>query len=413
MKSSTCLYPVPAKTAKPAFLGNTTKSPSPPLFDLDGAPTLPVLAAKGDIVYAADQVAFRAERYALQAVVRGVLPNSRTANCCRSLSYGAVCVPVVFSPTRKRAAFRNLQLCASVWACPVCSVKISEQRRTDLVAVVAAHRATGGTVLLITRTFPHSSRDRIETLTANLKKAEALYKSGPAWIRVKNKFRISGSVRSVEVTYGTNGWHPHIHELVFIEAGQADPLENDSLKLALFDRWFSACDRAGLGTPTLAHGIDVRDGTYAAKYASKWGIESELTKWHVKQGKGTSLTPFDLLRIALHSPNARAVSAARALFREYAEAFHGKRQLVYSPGLVKKYLPEAAATDEAVAGKADDDALLLGILSLAGWKQVLRVDARAALLEHASSGEWGPVVAFLNSIKGPLALTEMTLPPHS
>jgi len=33
----------------------------------------------------------------------------------------------------------------------------------------------------------------------------------------------------------------------------------------------------------MEHGLDLRDGKYADKYVSKWGIEHELTKGHVKK----------------------------------------------------------------------------------------------------------------------------------
>ena len=41
--------------------------------------------------------------------------------------------------------------------------------------------------------------------------------------------------------------------------------------------WQDACIKAGLKAPDLIHGVDVRNGTYAAKYVSKWGLE-EVTK---------------------------------------------------------------------------------------------------------------------------------------
>ena len=47
----------------------------------------------------------------------------------------------------------------------------------------------------------------------------------------------------------------------------------------------------------LIHGVDVRNGTYAAEYVSKWGLEEEVTKGHLKKGLNGSLTPFDLLRV--------------------------------------------------------------------------------------------------------------------
>ncbi|MCZ0211397.1 hypothetical protein OZK63_39230 [Streptomyces sp. UMAF16] len=310
-----------------------------------------------------------------------------------------------YSKARARASYCNLQTCASVWACPLCSAKISEHRRADLVKLVAAHRAAGGTVLLVTRTFPHYRTDRLPDLLAGLKVAEDKYRQGAPWQRLKKRFGIEGTVRAIECTYGSNGWHPHIHELVFI-APQSDTAARtgalggpqaqavpDDLRAALYTRWSSACLRAGLPLPSEEHGVDVRDGTYAAQYAAKWGIESELTKWHVKHGKAESVTPFDFLRIALQSEDAAAIAAARALFAEYAAAFKGRRQLVYSPGLRDLYDLDPEVSDEEAAAGEEPDAELLGHLEPQHWKAILQAGMRGQLLEaiNAAGGAWDAI----------------------
>ncbi|RIW97499.1 replication protein, partial [Acinetobacter baumannii] len=57
-----------------------------------------------------------------------------------------------------------------------------------------------------------------------------------------------------------------------------------------------ACEKAGLDQPSYEHGLDLRNGQKAASYVSKWGVEHEMTKGHIKKGKTDSKTPFDLLR---------------------------------------------------------------------------------------------------------------------
>jgi hypothetical protein len=254
------------------------------------------------------------------------------------------------------------------------------------MALVAAHKAAGGEVLLITRTFPHSLSQPLAGLLSQLAKAEDKYKSGEPWKRLYARFGFVGTVRAIECTYGANGWHPHIHELAFLSG----PVDHAALQAALYGRWRSAAVRAGFAAPSPAHGLDVQDGSYAAKYASKWGIESELTKWHVKVGKESSFSPFDLLRVALHDDDAEAVDAARSLFLEYAKAFHGRRQLVYSKGLREMYALEPEITDQEAAEGQDPDAELLGMLHPDHWKALLRAGLRGHLLEaiNAAGGDW-------------------------
>ena len=64
-------------------------------------------------------------------------------------------------------------------------------------------------------------------------------------------------------------------------------------------RWAFYCEKAGLGTPSYAHGIKLDDGTKASDYVTKWGLEDEMTKGHTKKAKAGGETPFDLLRAAL------------------------------------------------------------------------------------------------------------------
>lgn len=397
-----------------AVLGSIAKSPTPPLRDAFSGPLsarfLAVSGVRDALQYPASAVDARVERFALQSVARSILPKSRTAACLRNRLKGAPAVGVKYSKARARASYCNLQTCGSVWSCPCCAAKISEHRRAELTALVKAHRAAGGVVLLATRTFAHTAFDSLAGLLAGLKVAEDKYRSGAPAKRLREAFGIVGTVRSVECTYGQHGWHPHIHELVFLRAD----VDHDALRAAMYSRWHSACTRAGLPLPSEAHGVDVRDGTYAAQYAAKWGLEHELTKWHSKKGRGASLTPFDLLRVALetHSDEARAgaCTAARSLFSEYATCFKGKRQLVYSPGLRALYLTDPEITDEEAAAGQEPDAELLGTLTPEQWSAVLRSGFRAHLLEvlTAARGDWSAAAVVLGealAYKGPRRYT--------
>ena len=53
-------------------------------------------------------------------------------------------------------------------------------------------------------------------------------------------------------------------------------------------QWQDACIKAGAKAPDLIHGVDVRNGTYAAKYVSKWGLEEEVTRDILKGSKRLS-----------------------------------------------------------------------------------------------------------------------------
>ena len=154
--------------------------------------------------------------------------------------------------------------------------------------------------------------------------------------------------------------------------------------------------KAGLGSPSFQHGIDLRDGSFANNYVAKWGLEDEMTKGHIKKGKAGGETPFDLLRAVLADKEDKQ---AAALFAEFAKAFKGKRQLSWSNGLKAKFnLVEK--NDEELAAELEDSAELLGLLTPDQWRDVLKVKARATVLELAAAAGWPAVQKFLEFIDG-------------
>ena len=90
---------------------------------------------------------------------------------------------------------------------------------------------------------------------------------------------------------------------------------------------------------------------------------------------------------------------AAALFAEFAKAFKGKRQLSWSNGLKAKFnLVEK--NDEELAAELEDNAELLGLISPDEWRDVLKVKARATVLELAAAAGWPAVKKFLAFIDG-------------
>jgi hypothetical protein len=348
----------------------------------------------GEIVHESgqfDPVAARLERFALQSAARRILPNSRTAKCLRLRRKDKACVEVWRSVGEHGAAsFGGLQTCASVWACPVCAAKISERRRVELLSAIEAHEATGGQVLLITLTNPHHVGDSLPVLLAGQQKAMSRFNSTKAALAMWDWMGCVGTVRAWEVTHGVNGWHPHFHLLAFVRPY----IDLDAVRARVYGVWATACRLAGLPVPSFEHGADVRDGSEAASYASKWGLDHEMTKGHMKKARAIKgRSPFDLLRSYLHDNDKQAA----ALFREYAEAFHRKHQLEWSKGLKDRF-GVGKESDEDVAARQDDKAELLGRIELEDWRRVLVFDLRGEVLELARQG-WEPVQRLLDGLR--------------
>jgi hypothetical protein len=318
----------------------------------------------------------RAERFALKSVVGRLLPESRTSKCMRWQVPGQQ-TSIHLSTEHRRAFFSGLQVCASVWACPVCAAKISERRRVELVSAIATAKAMSLQVHLLTLTVPHGLGDDVRVVLARILEAWKKTTHGRAGQGIRAAFQIRGMIRALEVTHGKNGFHPHLHVLVF-SAGSHSPQDFQS---AFSPLWQKVCIAAGLSSPSDEHGCKVSDGSYAARYASKWGLESEMTKNHLKKGKSGSRSPWDFLRDVFEKRDSHEKSAA--LFRVYAAAFKGRRQLVWSVGLRDLLGLGVVATDEEIADQIQDEAVVLAQITPEEWSAILRTKSECLILEIA------------------------------
>lgn len=380
----------PELLEKGSYLGISAKSSSAP-FDSVDISTGEMLLTGSEY----DPTSTRLERFALQSASRKILRYSkvsRVARCLRVKRKDSD-IEVYRSIEHQTASFGGLQTCASVWVCPPCAAKISERRRVELLHAIEQHKANGGDVLLLTLTNPHHLGDKLADVLDGQKQALVYFNSVRAAKRLYDSIGCIGQVRALEVTHGrlraiNNGWHPHYHILLFVRSG----LDLDALRRTFYDRWSSSCVKAGLKAPSFAHGVRLDDGSKAARYASKWGLESEMTKGHTKKAKDGE-TPFDLLRAFLFDDDKQAA----ALFREFAETFKGKRQLFWSHGL-KALFAVQDETDDEIASRQDDQASLLGMIELDDWRLILKSDVRGEVLELARHG-WEPVERFLCDLR--------------
>ncbi len=373
-------------------------------FDRETGEFVQVRQSGSALVVVRDPAEVRLERFALQAVARELLPKTRTANCLRVPFRADRKVQVYHSPAHKSAHYGGLQTCASVWACPVCMAKITERRRVELQAAMAEAERQGLHVYLLTLTHPHSWFDPLVGLLTSEQQALKQFLGCRGVVHLFRDLGRVGQVRAWEVTHGrlrafSHGWHPHFHILLFL----SEPIGDlPSVESSLYVHWANACVRSGLERPSERFGVRLDDGSRAADYIAKmgleeakgWGFDSEMTKGHCKRAKDGE-TPLDLLRACLADPSDHQ---AAALFREYAAAFKGKRQLVWSRGLRDRLSLDAAPSDEELAAACEEDALLLAELTSRQWRRVLRLDARGELLEIARHGRVDALERFLVSL---------------
>lgn len=316
----------------------------------------------------------RSERYACQSVARKVLPEERVSKCLRMIN-NQTQLEVWKHIKTEKAFYNGLVVCGSVWHCPICAAKISERRRLELKQAHDLHLAEGGKMALLTLTFSHKKTDSLKDTIQKFGQATQRFMSGKRFQNIRNKMGLIGRVRAFEVTYGSNGFHPHTHTILFYK----NDVNLKTIKKEMFELWEKACNKAGL-TVMEQYGLDLQRGDKAQEYMTKhgtWSLEQEMTKAHIKKGKLNSLTPFDFLREYLETEEKKYWS----LFKEYAECFKGKRQLQWSQGLKKHFIIEDKS-DEELAKEKKDDADLLGLISYQDWKVILKYEMRTKVLEY-------------------------------
>lgn len=297
------------------------------------------------------------------------------------------------------AGWAGLATCGSVWACPVCNAKIMARRALEWGAMIAAWQGEGSTVALATFTMRHRKGQRLGDLWDGLSKAWGRVAGGKAWVLDRQRYGVAHVLRVVEVTYGDNGWHVHIHALLFLE-GRPDFADVEELHGAMFGRWSRSLERSGLRKPTM-QGQDVRIvGTewvadYLAKTTDRAAAAGRELAW--SQGKearsvyGTR-TPWTFLD-GIEAGDADELDRWHA----WEKGSAGRRQVSYTRGMREYFRLLAEQSDEEIAaeemGSSDDDVV---VLTAAGWHRLLSVDhTTLGPLRAMETGGWPAVRAYL------------------
>lgn len=355
----------------------------------------------------------RRDRYRRRDLVWEVGQHERTRQCGRRLN-GTTGDFVHVVSTPNGAGFRGLAYCGSVWSCAVCSAVVRTERANELDHAVRRHFEAGGFLLFITFTVPHRRRD---TLAESYKRI----RDGLNGVRQNRKGRELfamidrlGDVTAVEVTHGRNGWHPHLHMLLFVN-GQPGDDTFAAFRDGLRSEWEAIAARRGWGQrPNWDHGIDVqlvRFEQEAARYIAKvqgedikdHAVALEMTRGDMKAGRRVSqLTPFEILD---GYERARIVKGARgarrwvAIWREYEDAMKGKRCIVWSNGLRAHFDLEEALSDEDIANAEPQEVQDVVEVPRYLWRVILCLRQRAKLLEAMEKGGVTRCALFFRAIE--------------
>ena len=302
-----------------------------------------------------------------------------------------------------KARYKNLVHCDSPWTCPVCALRHTETDKQEVNRAYLAARAKGYVAVMVTYTQQHERGTDLGSLLEVNAEARRYMKSGTRisglrWSDIKDRFGLIGGIINLECTHGANGWHPHNHELIFIDPALAESDDMAELRWELAFRWQAAVRKFG-GDCDRVHGLHLRTGDDAiSEYIAKvgcepkngWSIESEMTKGSAKIGKKDGRTPFQLL----YDYRFEGDKQAGALFVEFAKHFTGKAHIRWSQGLrnildMDNFEVELPPALEASREAKKPDFKPFVALPYAAWKKVVlsQYGRRGAFIIACEQGE--------------------------
>jgi hypothetical protein len=317
-------------------------------------------------------------RYQLQEIVQALLGQGdelrkpSVVHCSRHPIRGQnICVCRAGS----RVWMNNLITCNSVWTCPLCSSKITERRVRELQSVL---RVIDKPSLFLTLTFAHQHGDDLDRLLKMIYATWRRFRQGGGWQKLKDTYGWWADVRTTELTHGWNGWHPHMHILLWLENDLSE-YRLKQLEADIKDRWLAVLEKEG-GSASWDKGAylvrsDDHLSRYLNKMSSNWDIAREIAKYPTKVAEARGSSPFQLLLDSPRDPEAAD------LFRTYAKAIKGHKQLSYSRSPdIRKVAGLKIMDDDEIAEMSTDSPEEVYHLDPKTFQELARRGKRADLI---------------------------------
>lgn len=279
--------------------------------------------------------------------------------------------------------FTNLQHCASYWVCPVCAGKIAHQRTDEIYSALKEYLIQGYEIYFGALTLPHYQSE-------GLKDNMEILIEGFNWVK---EHRAVKSIlpepliylRSLEITFGVNGWHPHLHPIFILPKGQGERYLNQFRKYFL--SWLGLNEKLTVHAERRAVSFEIWDEKIAtlSDYLCKWSISNEVGNGQSKKTKTASgYTPFQILELLSDEKPWDLKQDQETTFKEYARVIKGRRMLQASRGFFKAVKVETK-TDEDIV-KDDEVAEKLFTISPVVWCEAVRKDLIFDLIEAYDFG---------------------------
>ncbi len=329
----------------------------------------------------------RSKRFQLLDRLQAVTTLDRLSHCRRHPHGQAEFVAIVTNGDGL-SSYSGLQTCGSVWACPVDSAKIRHTRTLALSGVVLDWLDQGGGLLFPTLTLAHRKGDPLAATLGHLYEGWRYVTGHSQYRYLRSTLAISHVCKAVEITHGRNGWHPHLHGLMFGRA-EFTHQQNDLVRSTLWTLWNRYAEANDLrvlaeSRAVVSKRVEVQSdqgvaalAEYLFKVQDGYGIAAELVRADLKRGRvKRSRVPFQIAESAVLGNRADL-----DLWQEYERTTKGRRVIDWTKGSASVLGLDQADDDIAAANEAD--ASLLYDLTLHEWSLVVRYRRRGYLLNVA------------------------------
>jgi hypothetical protein len=291
----------------------------------------------------------------------------------------------------------------------VCAAKERQERAEQLAELAARHLAEGGELLMFTPTIRHHNGQPLRHLVEAVQFGwTGRVANGGAWVSDRDRFGIEYIHRSVDVTIGPNGWHPHLHVLLFLKSSLTAS-ETAKLRQRLWQRFSRGVEAKGCEPPHLSQcKLETAvDDEHISRYVSTAVMKEktrsagmENVRHDMKNGRqrvdgNQHFTPFEILRLMQQwgveeeEEFGGVTRKLRDVWREYEAAMTGEgdRQGVHafdsSPGLWQ-YLDDLR--ERQGAGQEEEDESPLWSVEVEIWTmdEILREPGALARAQTAA-----------------------------
>lgn len=336
-------------------------------------------------------------KWTLKKYAEQIMPATRQSYCMKHRGNEDTDIKVYYDDNIQNAHYQGLAHCDNVWLCPVCSATIATRRANEITqAINSWHGAT----VMFTYTMRHKRHDDPKELTDKLRTAYRKLWKDRFGQNMKAKLGWFGAITALEVTYGdVNGWHIHIHQLLFLDPKKAeiDVMDDNVIFGEVNDqmsRQWVHCLQSVDAEATIANGFMASAGDqfrreYVAKFGREpkdetWNLSDELTKSNLKRSKAhgveTGLHPFQILE----KSKGNEKSKHGKLWKIYEKFTKHRNQLSWSQGL-KSALGIDDLTDDEVIKEADEEIQTKECVTEIPyplWQGILYFHQRGKLLNH-------------------------------